>query len=234
MDINKIRTELQQLGDGQRAIVLQKFFKTGKGEYGEGDVFLGIRVPILRKMADEYQNITIKETKQLLESSFHEERMLALLVLIHKYTKGNEHAKKNIYNLYLKNTKFVNNWDLVDVSAEHIIGNFLMDKDKAPLYILVKSNVLWERRIAIMSTFHYIKQNKFSETCKISGMLISDTEILVHKAVGWMLRKVGKRSLQIEKKFLKEHYKTMPRTMLRYAIERFPGSERQKYLRGKI
>lgn len=234
MTVHEIRTKLRKLGNKQRARVSQGFFKTGPGEYGEGDVFLGIKVPELRKLAKEYQDIATKEIKQLLKSSIHEERLLALLILVLTYSKGDETAKKRIYELYLKNTKFINNWDLVDGSAEYIVGDFLMDKSKKLLYNLAKSSELWERRIAIMSTFHFIKRNEFSETLKISKMLLSDEEDLIHKAVGWMLREVGKRDLQTEEKFLREHYKKMPRTMLRYAIERFPESKRRRYLKGNI
>ena len=234
MIAQKIRTNLEKLADKQRSKVLQRFFKTGPGEYGEGDMFLGIRVPELRKLAKKYQDITTKEVEQLLKSAIHEERLLALLILVRTYSRGDESAKKKIYELYLKNTKAVNSWDLVDGSAEHIVGAFLMDKSKRPLYRLAKSKNLWERRISIMSTFHFIKRDEFSETLKISGMLISDEEDLIHKAVGWMLREVGKRHLQTEEKFLKDHYKDMPRTMLRYAIERFPEPKRQRYLKGEI
>jgi len=234
MTVHEIRTKLGKLGNKQRAKVSQQFFKTGPGEYGEGDVFWGIKVPELRKLAKEYQDITTQEIKQLLKSSIHEERLLALLILVLTYSKGDETAKKRIYELYLENTKFINNWDLVDGSAEYIVGDFLMDKSKKPLYSLAKSSDLWERRIAIMSSFHFIKRHEFSQTLKISGMLISDEEDLIHKAVGWMLREVGKRHLPTEEKFLKEHYKKMPRTMLRYAIEKFPESKRQRYLKGSI
>lgn len=234
MTVHEIRTKLRKLGNKQRAKVLQGFFKTGPGEYGEGDVFLGIKVPELRRLAKEYQDITTKEIKQLLKSSIHEERLLALLILVLTYSKGNEIAKKRIYELYLKNTKFINNWDLVDGSAEYIVGDFLMDKSRKPLYSLAKSSDLWKRRIAMMSTFHFIKRHEFFETLKISRMLLSGEEDLIHKAVGWMLREVGKRHLPTEEKFLKEHYKKMPRTMLRYAIERFPESKRQRYLNGNV
>ena len=195
---------------------------------------MGIKVPELRKLAKEYQDLTTKEIKQLLKSPTHEERLLALLILVRTYSKGNETTKKGIYELYLKNTKFINNWDLVDGSAEYIVGDFLMDKSKKPLYSLAKSSDLWERRISIMSTFHFIKRHEFSQTLKISKILLSDEEHLIHKAVGWMLREVGKRHLPTEEKCLREHYKKMPRTMLRYAIERFPESKRQRYLRGSM
>jgi 3-methyladenine DNA glycosylase AlkD len=234
MPVHDIRKKLRRLGNKQRAKVSRRFFKTGPGEYGEGDVFLGIKVPELRKLAKEYQDLTTKEIKQLLKSPTHEERLLALLILVRTYSKGNETTKKGIYELYLKNTKFINNWDLVDGSAEYIVGDFLMDKSKKPLYSLAKSSDLWERRISIMSTFHFIKRHEFSQTLKISRILLSDEEDLIHKAVGWMLREVGKRHLPTEEKFLREHYKKMPRTMLRYAIKRFPESKRQRYLRGSM
>ena len=232
MTIRNIRKKLQHLGSEEKAIVLQRFFKTGPGDYGEGDVFIGVGVPQLRKLVKEYPDITIKEVMQLLRSSIHEERLFALLMLVSKYSKGNETVKKRIYELYLQNTKFINSWDLVDGSAQHIVGAFLMDKSKEPIYRLAKSNNLWERRIAILATFHFIKHNNYSETLKISKILLTDEQDLIHKAVGWMLREIGKRHISTEEIFLKKYYKRMPRTMLRYAIEKFPESKRQKYLRG--
>ncbi len=232
MVVQNIQRRLQELGSREKAKVLQRFFKTGPGEYGEGDVFIGVRVPDLRKLAQKYQDITIKEVVQLLGSTIHEERFFALLILISKYSKGNEAVKKRIYELYLQNTQFINSWDLVDGSAQHIVGAFLMDKSKEPLYRLAKSKNLWERRIAILSTFYFIKHDKYAETLKISEILLSDEQDLIHKAVGWMLREIGKRHMLTEKLFLKKHYKRMPRTMLRYAIEKFPESKRQKYLNG--
>ncbi len=232
--MQNIQRKLQELGSREKAKVLQRFFKTGPGEYGEGDVFVGVKVPELRKLAKEYQEITVKEVKQLLRSAIHEERLLALFMLVRKYSKGNETEKKRIYELYLKNTQFINNWDLVDGSAHHIIGAFLVDKSKEPLYRLAKSKNLWERRISIMSTFYFIKHDKYAETLKISEILLTDEQDLIHKAVGWMLREIGKRHMPTEEKFLRKHYKRMPRTMLRYAIEKFPEDKRQGYLKGKI
>ncbi len=234
MTNQKIKKRLKQLANKEKAEVLQRFFKTGPGEYGEGDVFIGVKVPDLRKVAKDFQDIATEDVIVLLESAIHEERLLALLILVRKYVKGNETAKKRIYRLYLKKTKFINNWDLVDVTAHHIVGDYLMDKNKAPLYRLAKSEDLWERRIAILATFYFIKHGKYEETLKIAKILLTDEEDLIHKAVGWMLREIGKRDMISEEMFLKQHYKEMPRTMLRYAIEKFPEPKRQKYLKGKI
>jgi len=234
MILENITKKLKEIGNKEKAKKHQRFFKTGPGEYGEGDIFVGVTVPELRKLAKEYKTIPLREVKQLLHSSIHEERLLSLFMLIHRYSKGDESEKKRIYELYLKNTKFVNNWDLVDCSAGYIVGAFLFNKSKKPLYDLVKSDNLWERRISILSTFYFIKHNQFSDTLKISTILLSDKEDLIHKAVGWMLREVGKRDISVEEKFLKTHYKNMPRTMLRYTIEKFPESKRQRYLKGKV
>jgi 3-methyladenine DNA glycosylase AlkD len=234
MTAHEIRKKLQGLGNKEKAKVLQRFFKTGPGEYGEGDIFLGIRVPDLRKLAKEYQDIASKEITQLLTSPIHEERLLAILILVRTYSNGDESTKRKIYELYFRYIDFINNWDLVDGSAAHIVGAFLMDKSKEPLYRLAKSKNFWLRRISIISTFYFIKHHEFSEILKIAAMLISDEEDLIHKAVGWMLREVGKRHLQTEEKFLRDHYQKMPRTMLRYAIEKFPEPKRQRYLKGQI
>ena len=234
MTNQKIKKRLKQLANKEKAEVLQRFFKTGPGEYGEGDVFIGVKVPDLRKVAKVFQDIATEDVIVLLESAIHEERLLALLILVRKYVKGNETAKKRIYRLYLKKTKFINNWDLVDVTAHHIVGDYLMDKNKAPLFRLAKSEDLWERRIAILASFYFIKHGKYEETLKIARILLTDSEDLIHKAVGWMLREIGKRDMILEEMFLQKHYKEMPRTMLRYAIEKFPEPKRQKYLKGKI
>jgi 3-methyladenine DNA glycosylase AlkD len=232
--VDEISKRLKQLADKEQAKVLQRFFKTGPGEYGEGDIFLGIKVPVIRKLAKEHRDISFKDVRQHLKSAIHEERLLALLLLVHNYSKGGEPVRKIIYDHYLKNTGYVNNWDLVDLSAEHIVGAYLVDKSRRPLYSLARSKSLWERRIAMISTFHFIKQNDFADTLKLSEKLLNDEEDLIHKAVGWMLREVGKRDLQTEEDFLKNHYQKMPRTMLRYAIEKFPESKRQGYLKGRV
>lgn len=233
-EIRVIRSKLKELANEKNAEVARRFFKTGPGEYGEGDKFLGIRVPILRKLAKEHQTITVEWAEHLLKSPIHEERLLALFILIRIYSREEVAVKKRIYELYLNSTEFINNWDLVDGSAEHIVGDFLINRDKRPLYRLARSKNLWERRISIMSTFCFIKRRQYAETLRISKKLLTDKEDLIHKAVGWMLREVGKRDLLIEENFLKEHYTYMPRTMLRYAIEKYPESKRQRYLKGKI
>jgi 3-methyladenine DNA glycosylase AlkD len=234
MNAQGIHARLQLLGDPKRAEVLRRYFKTGPGEYGEGDVFVGIRAPVIRKLVKEYQALSLSETVKLLQSSIHESRALALLILVRAYAKGDASLQEKIYTLYLQNTRFINNWDLVDISAEHIVGSHLRYLSKAPLHALAASDMLWERRIAVMATFHYIKHGEFKETLHIAGMLLNDTEDLIHKAVGWMLREIGKRDHISEELFLSTHYKLMPRTMLRYAIERFPEDLRQRYLRGTL
>lgn len=234
MKARDIRVRLQALANKEKAKILQGFFKTGPGEYGEGDVFLGIQVPVLRRVAREYEAISITEAGALLKSEIHEERLTALLILETKFSRGDAAEKRRIYDLYLRSTRHINNWDLVDLTAGRIVGEFLLDKNKRPLYDLAGSGNLWERRIAIVSTFSFIKRNIFSHTLKISAMLLADEEDLIHKAVGWMLREVGKRDLRAEQNFLKKYYDRMPRTTLRYAIERFPEAERKRYLRGEI
>ena len=229
-----IHNDLLQLANEQIAEHSQRFFKTGKGEYGEGDIFLGIRVPLLRKLVKKYRGISITEVRKLLHSKFHEERLLAVLMLVQLFKSADESVQKQVYDLYLENTEFINNWDIVDISASNIVGAHLYEKDKAPLYDLVQSKNLWERRISIISTFYFIRQNEFDDTLKIAKILLNDKEDLIHKAVGWMLREVGKREIEFEEEFLQEHYKIMPRTMLRYAIEKFPETSRKMYLRGEV
>lgn len=233
MNAKEISTRLKLLGDPNKAQILQRFFKTGPGEYGEGDVFIGLRVPEIRKLAKEYQDLPFSEIILLLQSSIHEARLLALLILVHAYSRGDASLQDQIYDLYLQNTQFINNWDLVDASAEHIIGHYLRYRSRYPLHSLAVSELLWDRRISIMATFHYIKNGEYAETLRIAELLLRDTEDLIHKAVGWMLREIGKRDHDTEEEFLKVLYKNMPRTMLRYAIEKFPETLRQQYLRGE-
>jgi len=234
MKTEDIRQRLRNLADEEKAAVLRGFFKTGPGQYGEGDVFLGITVPQLRKLARECRDASDSQVKNLIRSAVHEERMLALFLLIGKYGRGDLKEKKDICEFYLKHARFVNNWDLVDLSAPVIVGDFLLDRSRKPLYTLARSASLWERRIAIISTFAFIKQRQFYDTLKIAEVLLLDREDLIHKAVGWMLREVGKRNMDAEEGFLRIHCKKMPRTMLRYAIERFAPSKRKLYHEGKI
>jgi 3-methyladenine DNA glycosylase AlkD len=229
-----IRADLQKLADKERARALQRFFKTGPGQYAERDIFLGIRVPDIRRLVKKYKSVPLGDVTDLLRSAVHEERLLALLLLVKAYSSGDEEAQERIYRTYLDNTAYINNWDLVDLSAGHIVGAFLMRRSREPLYALAKSGLLWERRISVLATFHFIRHDDFNDTLKIAEMLLSDREDLIHKAVGWMLREIGKRHLETEEKFLREHYRNMPRTMLRYAIEKFPEAKRQRYLKGKI
>ena len=229
--MKNIHEEFKKMSDQENAIQLQKYFKTGKGEYGEGDQFLGLRVPTVRKIAKKFNTLSIDEAEKFLQSPYHEERLFALFVLIDLFKKGNEEDKKKIYELYLQNTNFINNWDLVDVSSGPIIGAYLFTRDRKPIYTLANSENLWERRIAIMATFYFIAQNEFTDTLKIAEMLLNDKEDLIHKAVGWMLREIGKRNLEVEENFLKKHSLNMPRTMLRYAIEKFPEEKRKSYLK---
>ncbi|MDP3899537.1 MAG: DNA alkylation repair protein [bacterium] len=239
MEIDKIKKELQKYASPQRAEISRRFFKTGPGEYGEGDVFIGVTVPAVRKIAKQFSpartKIFFPEDGQtlgrLLKSKIHEERLCALLILVNQFQNGNETEKKEIYSFYLKHAKHVNNWDLVDLSADKIIGAYLSDKDKKILHRLARSKNLWERRIAIVATYHFIKNNQFNDTLKISEILLEDKHDLIHKAVGWMLREVGKKYRGVEEKFLLKYYQTMPRTMLRYAIEKFPEKLRQQYLK---
>jgi 3-methyladenine DNA glycosylase AlkD len=229
-----IQTELKRLGDSQIARFSQRFFKTGPGEYGAGDVFRGIRVPVLKRAAKEHRDLSSPETMKLLRSQYHEDRLVALLILNYQFIRGDDVTRKGIYQSYLKSTRFINSWDLVDASAPQIVGAFLWDKDRNELYELARSGNLWKRRIAILATFHFIKRGETHDTLKIASILVSDSEDLIHKAVGWMLREVGKRDLEAEEKFLQKHYRRMPRTMLRYAIERFSEPKRRQYLEGQV
>jgi 3-methyladenine DNA glycosylase AlkD len=228
-----LKSDLQKLADPEKAEILSRFFKTGKGQYGEGDIFLGIVVPAQRKIAKTYSDLSLRDVRELLSSGTHEHRLVALFILVQKYKKADSLNKKVIVDFYLKYTARVNNWDLVDLSAGNILGDYLLDKDRSVLYRLAGSRNLWERRIAIMSTFKFIRNNDFADTLRIAELLLNDTDDLIHKAAGWMLREVGKRDLKTEEAFLDSHDDKMPRTMLRYAIERFEEKRRRYYL-GKV
>lgn len=233
-NLNLLKKDLAKLQNSQKAKILGRFFKTGKGEYGEGDVFLGLSVPQQRQVAKKYSDLTFKELQELLSSKIHEHRLTALFILMMKYKKSTDGEKKDIFDFYLKNTENINNWDLVDLSAPNIVGDYLLEleNDRSVLYKLAMSKNLWKKRIAMLSTYAFIKRGQFTDTLKISEILLNDTHDLIHKAVGWMLREVGKKNQEKEEKFLQKHYHQMPRTMLRYAIEKFSEKKRKFYLRG--
>jgi len=232
--IDLIKTELEQLSDKHIAVHSSRYFKTGPGQYGEGDQFRGIRVPELRRLSRKYKKIPINNVVQLLHSSYHEDRLLSLFILVFQYQSGNEILQEEIFDLYLANTKLINNWDLVDSSARQIVGARLYKKNTDLLREMARSDLLWDRRIAIIATAYFIGKNEFDDTLTIARILLNDEHDLIHKAVGWMLREVGNRKKEIEIGFLKLNYKKMPRTMLRYAIEKFPVEERQAYLKGNV
>ncbi len=225
-----LQRRLEALGSPSDAAFLQGFFKTGKGQYGEGDLFRGIRTPVLRKLAKEMKAAPIDELETLLHSKWHEDRALALIMLVEAFDAGSDAGRKRIYELYLANSKFINNWDLVDISSPNIVGAWLFDKKRSILDKLSTSSLLWERRISIVSTLFFIRKGQFDDTLRISETLLGDKQDLMHKAVGWMLREVGKRDVSVLESFLKRHGATMPRTALRYAIEKFPEPERKAYL----
>ncbi len=234
--LNNLIKELQEASSHEKVEIYQRFFKTGKGEYGAGDIFIGLTMPEQRRISGKYTDLSLPKVQELLNSKIHEHRMSGLIILVNKYKKANERERENIFGFYLKNTKRINNWDLVDVTCPNIVGDFLYNhaKDKKILYALAHSENLWEKRISIISTLYFIKYNDFEDALAISEILLNDKHDLIHKAVGWMLREVGKKDVETLKKFLKFHYKNMPRTALRYSIERFPEPERKSYLKGDI
>ncbi len=234
MPYQEITQYLINLADPEIASHSQRFFKTGKGEYGEGDQFLGIRVPVIRRAVKRFKTTPIPVAEQLLASGYHEIRLFALLLMVSHFSGADTKKQEHIYQMYLANTRYVNNWDLVDSSASYIAGAYLFTRDKSVLYDLATSTVLWERRIAIMSTFYFIKNDHFSDTLLIAEQLLADPEDLIHKAVGWMLREVGKRDKALAVSFLEPYCTHMPRTMLRYAIEKFSQHERQRFLQGNV
>jgi 3-methyladenine DNA glycosylase AlkD len=230
----EIYSAIRHTQDSDRAVHAQKFFKTGKGEYAEGDLFLGVRVPELRKLAKAYNHISFKDITHFLKSRYHEDRQFALFVLLLQFQKADSETQEKIFQLYLNHTRYINNWDLVDATAHKIVGDYLSDKNRDILYQLANSTDLWERRIAIIATFFFIKNNDFKDALHIAEILLPDTHDLIHKAVGWMLREIGKRDQKIEEAFLTKHYSNIHRTTLRYAIEKFSSQKRNKYLNGKL
>ncbi|MEK9133127.1 MAG: DNA alkylation repair protein [Patescibacteria group bacterium] len=234
MFLTQIKNELRRLGNAEKAAHCGRFFKTAKGEYGEGDKFIGVTVPNQRMVARKFvKKLTTAEAFELLQSEIHEHRLTALFILVDHYKKASEKARKEIYELYLRNWKHVNNWDLVDSSAHKIVGEYLLNNpdEREILYKLAYSKNLWEKRIAMISTFTLIRAKQFSEALKLAEILLKDKHDLMHKAVGWMLREIGNRDYAVEKVFLDKHYKQMPRTMLRYAIEKLPPGGKAFYMK---
>jgi 3-methyladenine DNA glycosylase AlkD len=231
MTAKEVQRKLRSLGDPAVAASSARFFKK---EHADKDIFLGLRAATLRHLARNYRDLPLAEVKALLHSEIHEARSLALLILGLAVHRASDTTRKQIYDFYLANTAHVNGWDLVDVSAPPLVGGYLMDKSRKPLYHLARSAILWERRIAIVATQHFIRQDDFADTLGIAKLLLLDKEDLIHKAVGWMLREVGKRNQPTLETFLKETYRAMPRTMLRYAIERFGKEKREAYLKGRV
>ena len=234
MTAASIEKHLLSIREPERVKLLQGYFKTGPGDYGEGDLFLGLRVPTVRTLAREYRALPLAEVVELLASEWHEARLLALLIMADQYARGDEVTRKALFDTYLANTHRINNWDLVDSSAAQIVGAHLYERSRSPLRKLARSKLIWERRIAIIATAYFIKRDDFEDTLAISEMLLEDREDLIHKAVGWMLREVGKRDVATLETFLRTHYRNMPRTALRYAIEKFPPEERRAYLDGTV
>ena len=232
MDFFSLEKDFALVSDSQKAIFLLRFFKTGKGQYGEGDVFLGITVPESWKIAKKYKALGFLELQKLLNSKFHEYRLVALMILVLQFARADEAKREKIVKFYLKNSKRVNNWDLVDLSAHKILGEYLLGKDWGILVRLAHSGNIWERRIAMVSSFAFIQKKELKVPVQIAEILINDKHDLIQKAVGWMLREVGKKDQNVEERFLKKHYKTMPRTALRYAIERFDSQKRLFYMKG--
>ncbi len=231
---DQVISGLKKFADPVRAEHCQKFFKTGPGEYGEGDLFLGLRVPQTRKLVKVFRGLELSAMEELLQSKWHEARLFALLAMTDAFNRGSDKERTDIYTVYMSNTDKINSWDLVDSSAPHIAGAYLWNRDRQPLYDFAVSDSLWKRRIAIISTQHFIRKNSFDDTLKIADMLLGDKEDLIHKAVGWMLREVGSKNTKKEEEFLKSRYMRMPRTMLRYAIEKFEPDRRKMYLKGLI
>jgi 3-methyladenine DNA glycosylase AlkD len=232
--LNELKSTIRNNADKNHAKFMQWFFKTGKGEYGEGDKFLGLKVPLQRKIARKFIDIDLSDLQQLICSEIHENRLISLLILVDKYQKTDEKGKEKAYKFYLKNRNHINNWDLVDLSAPKIIGEHLLNRNKEILYKYAQSKNLWKKRIAILSTFTFIKNKNLKTTLELSDILLYDEHDLIHKSVGWMLREVGKMNMKVLEDYLKPRYNKMPRTMLRYAIEKFSEQKRKKYLKGTI
>jgi len=236
MRLPELKKDLKKYQNPEKTKILGRFFKTGPGEYAEGDVFLGLKTADTRSVAKKYSELSLSDISRLLGSKIHEHRAVAVMILNRRFEKGDFKEKQKIYKFYLKNIAGINNWDLVDSSAHRIIGAYLdiSGESKEMIYKFCKSDNLWKRRIAVIATYHFIRKNEFEDTLKIAKILLNDKHDLIHKAVGWMLREIGNRDLVTEEQFLKKYYKEMPRTMFRYAIEKFPEKKRQVYLKGNI
>ena len=234
MTHRQAQTALLALANPNKAAFLAGFFKTGKGQYAEGDRFLGITVPAIRQLARQFRQLDLTDCERLLQSPDNEERLLSLLILVEHYRTGDAGAKNKVYRIYLKNRHRVNNWNMVDSSAPYIAGSHLLQQDRAVLYELAQSESLWDRRIAILATFAFIRENDFTDTLKLTEQLLGDEHDLMHKACVWMLREVGKRNQSVLENFLRLHHHLIPRTVLRYAIERFSPAKRTAFLIGKI
>ena len=236
-NLSKIKSELNKLKNSEKAKVYQQFFKTGKGQYGAGDIFFGLSVPEQREIAKKYLDLKLIDIQKLLDAKIHEHRMTGLLILVYQFealgdNTSDEQERKKIFNFYIKNAKKVNNWDLVDVTCPRIVGKYLVDKkDRKILYKLANSKNLWEKRISIVSTWWFIRDNQLQDTINISETLLNDQHDLIHKAVGWMLREVGKKNVKVLEKFLNKNIRQMSRTMLRYSIEKFPKEKRKVWLK---
>ncbi len=229
--LNDLISELKKFENKEKAKTLKKFFKTNAGEYGEGDIFLGISVPQQREIAKKYSGMSLPKIQKLLDSKIHEHRLIALLILMNKFKKADERTQGDIFNFYVKNSEKINNWDLVDISSPHIVGKFLFNKKKDILYEFAQSNNLWKKRISVVSCCYFIKQEEYNDALRIFEILLRDEHDLIHKAIGWMLREIGKRDEKVLLKFLKKHYKNLPRTTLRYAIEKFKQEKRKELLK---
>ncbi len=234
-DFKTVQKELRKYAKRKTAAQSRKFFKTGKGQYAENSLFIGVRVPDIRKVAKEHVGISMAEMKKLIKSQIHEERLLGLIILVNKYKNAkSEKEEEKVYKQYVSLFKYVDNWDLVDASCPYIVGPYLLARDRSDLYKWAKSDHLWTKRIAMVSNWWLIRKNDLKDVFKIAQILLSDEHDLIHKAVGWMLREAGKKDLKKLEAFLKKNYSKIPRTSLRYAIERFPEVKRKRYLEGKI
>lgn len=234
MTATAVRAELRRLADPGRAAVSPRFFKAGPGEYAEGDRFLGVTVPLQRKVARRFRDLPPRSVRSLLRDPFHECRLTALLILVLQSEKGSDAERERIVELYRDHLDFVNHWDLVDSSAHQLLGAWLETRDRSELLELAASGDLWRQRVAMIATYHFIRQGDFDDALEIARSLLDHEHDLIHKAVGWMLREIGNRDRAVEERFLERHYRRMPRTMLRYAIEKFEPARRRAYLEGRV